>query len=165
MLSAWKQEPALQACSPKVWLQNHSAKTQRILECRQSGVWSYRQWAAKRGYQAAIDSKVGTSLPPCPDLPQAQEKEQRLVCRDGTHKGPRNSAVELARGSSLMSGELGRVGLQVTKAGRSKWEELKFNSKHVASRGDLTNFGDLNAKLVSIFQVALGNGKLERKQS
>lgn len=62
-------------------------------------------------------------------------------------------------------GGLGRVGLQVTKAGRSKWEELKFNSKHVASRGDLTNFGDLNAKLVSIFQVALGNGKLERKQS
>lgn len=90
---------------------------------------------------------------------------QKLVCRDGTHKGPRKSAVELARGSSLISGGLGRVRLQLTKAGRSKWEELKFNSKHVAYRGDLTSFGDLNAKLISIFQVALDNGKLERKQS
>lgn len=51
------------------------------------------------------------------------------------------------------------------KAGRSKWEELKFNSKCVAYRGDLNDCGDLNAKLISIFQVALDNGNLERKQS
>lgn len=73
---------------------------------------------SRGGYQAAIDSRVGTSLPACPDLPRAQGKEQRLVCRDGTHKGQWNSAAELVRGSSLMSGELGESCAAVNRSGQ-----------------------------------------------